>query len=107
MYKINESEFENVKKLFTMWVICAFVDAKTYYVDGVFEKNNEVTFDLNISCVIISVSAFCSIKTGEVLKAFLDEVLIIDPENNEFEGSEINENQIKELNNILKNEWNN
>lgn len=103
MHTINKKEFDQLKENLAAWLEVALNDGETrYHSEGLLHVENENTFDYPINCVMIKISAICNPKNGDVKHSHFDDIEIIDEENNTFKAHQINEEQIKQLNNIIK-----
>lgn len=103
MYTIQRKEFNQLKKDLTLWLEEAFTrDNATdfYYNEGYINAENEAEFCYPINGITIQCSALLT-EDGDIKSRYFNHIDVT-TEDGEFANSQINDQQINELNNIIK-----
>ena len=101
---IDKKDFTKLKTDLEIWLDSAFQDGAetSYYSEGFINKENEKVFDYDNDIIKVSVSAITSVETGGVIKSFFDEIEVLGEDGIPHMGNQVNENQIEQLNQIIK-----
>jgi hypothetical protein len=103
MYEIEKKEFLRLKKELKEWLYKAFEnDDNSYSSNGLLWKHAQEDFCFPINGISIKISASFDNDTGHIVKTYFDDIEIIDEHNNTHYRSYINDDQIEELNTIIK-----